>query len=603
MNKQRPELYQSWEVDSAMQRFSASVSIMASRCFSSASSFSNRASLRFAREAGEMSGKIYRQYQQGSASFETTMNTLSQLEWELRQQADLVTRFGPETITLMMQHHHGSGSFSRASVYRYAHSKEKPQLSHRAEITRWQYAPHARKNLLLRHVAEIYVDELQHSQRRTSGGGSGGGGLSSAAAPQPEASPQPKPAPEARPLTVKEKLAKQRKQNLRESDQAFATVLAREAAEKAAAKQAEAEQTEEQPEEKTVPQIFAKSAQVPAGTCEMGTQCESLSSLGQYGAYAAAIAQGSDELMLSRIAGQALAELPGMAMKIIGRVGILAAFAPTQMSDGTLYSEDDIRQRDMVETNIRLRVDESGQLYGYHVDGDAIPRRTVTQNGNKFEVTLEEGLTIEWIPITGDFGGQPILVNPVPDLETHDIWIHPQAGQGREFDNTYITPIAESELSDYILVFPAETGLKPLYVVYNQTKKPKVRPLEVGTYGDLAPRSVKDGMDIDHIPSFKAIEKWASNGEDLTSEEIKALKNATNGLAIPTEVHRKCSRTYGGRNSDRQSTIDSMDLESAAKKDMSVIRGCLKEHGYSNKDINDAFDRLNKLNRDGGLYE
>ncbi|CAM3853971.1 S-type Pyocin [Vibrio aerogenes CECT 7868] len=271
---------------------------------------------------------------------------------------------------------------------------------------------------------------------------------------------------------MREKLAKQRKQNLLESDQAFATVLAREAAEKAASKQAEEEQTEEQPEEKTVPQIFAKSAQVPAGTCETGTQCESLSSLGQYGAYAAAIAQGSDELMLSRVAGQALAELPGMAMKIIGRAGILAAFAPTQMGDGTLYSEDDIRQRDMVETNIRLRVDESGHLYGYHVDGDAIPRRTVTQNGDKFEVTLEEGLTIEWIPITGDFGGQPILVNPVPDLETHDIWIHPQAGQGRESDNTYITPIAESELSDYILVFPAETGLKPLYVVYQQLRQP-----------------------------------------------------------------------------------------------------------------------------------
>ncbi|SHO56766.1 S-type Pyocin [Vibrio quintilis] len=264
-----------------------------------------------------------------------------------------------------------------------------------------------------------------------------------------------------------------RNQNLLESDQALATVLSREAADKAR-KTADSQQAAEdkQTEEETVPQIFAKSAQVPAGTCEIGTQCESLSSLGQYGAYAAAIAQGSDDLMLSRVAGQALAELPGMTMKIIGRAGILAAFAPTKMGDGTLYTEDDIRQRNRVETNIRLRVDESGHIYGYHVAGDAIPKRTVTQNGDKFEVTLEDGITIEWIPITGDFGGKPILVNPIPDLETHDIWIHPQAEQGKEFENTYITPVAEADLRDYILVFPAETGLRPLYVVYQQIRRP-----------------------------------------------------------------------------------------------------------------------------------
>ncbi|MEI8632133.1 S-type pyocin domain-containing protein [Vibrio sp. PP-XX7] len=144
----------------------------------------------------------------------------------------------------------------------------------------------------------------------------------------------------------------------------------------------------------------------------------------------------------------------------------LLALAPTKMGDGTLYTEDEIRQQDMVKTNIRLGFDASGQLYGYHVDGDSIPKRTVTQNGDKFEVTLEDGLTIEWVPLSGDFGGQPILVNPIPELESHDIWIHPQADQGKEFEKTYITPVADADLKDYILVFPVDTGLPPLYVVF-----------------------------------------------------------------------------------------------------------------------------------------
>ncbi|SHO54492.1 S-type pyocin domain-containing protein [Vibrio quintilis] len=273
--------------------------------------------------------------------------------------------------------------------------------------------------------------------------------------------------PEPRKPTVKERLEKQRKQNWLEAEKTMAMLQARKA-EKKAGKKAVAKAPEKP---RTLAQIFAKSAQVPAGSCETGVLCESLAAIGQYGAYAAAVAQGSEELMLSHITGEALATLPDMAMKVIGRAGILAAFVPAKMGDGTLYSEDDIRQRDMIETNIRLRVDDAGHVYGYHVDGDAIPRRTVTASGDKFLVTLEEGLTIEWVPISGDFGGKPILINPIPELESHDIWIHPQADQGKEFDNTYITPVADADLKDYILVFPADTGLPPLYVVFKESPR------------------------------------------------------------------------------------------------------------------------------------
>lgn len=100
--------------------------------------------------------------------------------------------------------------------------------------------------------------------------------------------------------------------------------------------------------------------------------------------------------------------------------------------------------------------------------------------------------------------------------------------------------------------------MPPLYLVFN---KPKVKPLELGTYGDLAPRSKKDGMDIDHIPSQAALRRAtdsALQGQALTKEEERTLIN-TAAIAIPQEVHRKCSETYGGRNQADKQKIDAMN--------------------------------------------
>ncbi len=80
-----------------------------------------------------------------------------------------------------------------------------------------------------------------------------------------------------------------------------------------------------------------------------------------------------------------------------------------------------------------------------------------------------------------------------------------------------------SHWRDTILVFPQDSGVPPLYVVY--TTKSNVKPLEVGTYGELAPKSVKDGMDIDHIPSQAALIRAAETmtGRQLTNEEKKKI--------------------------------------------------------------------------------
>jgi hypothetical protein len=116
---------------------------------------------------------------------------------------------------------------------------------------------------------------------------------------------------------------------------------------------------------------FAKSVSVPSGTCDIGTTRESLSSIGQYAAYTAVLNNGIAEAgSVSRVAGSALAEIEGMAVRLIGLAPAAAAVTlgmliPNQLADGTIYSESEVRNKTMVKTNIRLGVGDSGQVFGY----------------------------------------------------------------------------------------------------------------------------------------------------------------------------------------------------------------------------------------------
>ena len=74
---------------------------------------------------------------------------------------------------------------------------------------------------------------------------------------------------------------------------------------------------------------------------------------------------------------------------------------------------------------------------------------------------------------------------------------------------------------------------------------------------------------MDHRPSFAAQAKAAerAKGEPLTKAELAKLKAETPAVATPRADHQQKSRTYGGRNTDAQSTADSFDLEKARVKD------------------------------------
>lgn len=135
------------------------------------------------------------------------------------------------------------------------------------------------------------------------------------------------------------------------------------------------------------------------------------------------------------------------------------------------------------------------------------------------------------------------------------------------------------------------------------TRRP-VKPLEVGTYGKSAARSVGDGMSPDHIPSYASIRTSteAQLGRSLTKAEARQLRNETNTVMIDTQIHEQASATYGGRNTPARIAQDAADLGAAARRDQAALEPALRGQGFSQKQIDAAFAKLHRANRAKGYY-
>ncbi|GGU73255.1 hypothetical protein GCM10009504_33330 [Pseudomonas laurentiana] len=180
------------------------------------------------------------------------------------------------------------------------------------------------------------------------------------------------------------------------------------------------------------------------------------------------------DAVLGRIAGSGLLQ-QGFRWALRGNpTGVfIAGMLPTQMGDGTLYKDDDLRQLSRAPTRVRFqfRRDAEGvmQVYGIHTgpSGDDSVR-TVQVKWNASKTVLEadlNGITILWTP-RGPLAlpplvhpeqrnGDPvILVHPIPENTDSQIEGYP-AGDDIETD-------------DCILVFPAGTGLNSLYIVFSK---------------------------------------------------------------------------------------------------------------------------------------
>lgn len=183
-------------------------------------------------------------------------------------------------------------------------------------------------------------------------------------------------------------------------------------------------------------------------------------------------------------------------------------------------------------------------------------------------------------PLTGVFPGG--TTSPVPP------------------ENETFPAVDRGDIGGSIPGYPADLDLpSPGLVIVG----PPVNPLEVGAYNDLSVRSVKDGLDIDHIPSRKALEAYIQmNDPDIEYDKIKDFLRRAPSIAIPSSVHQRYSETYGGRNTGAKRRDDTADLQTAVDSNINALMIGLLEFGFAESDIEAAREQLHNLSKEQGWY-
>ena len=190
-------------------------------------------------------------------------------------------------------------------------------------------------------------------------------------------------------------------------------------------------------------------------------------------AQAAGLALGFDAV-LGRIAGGGIMQ-KGFTWALRGSpTGVFVlGMLPTKMGDGTLYTDDQLRSMTRAPTRVRFqfRRDVEGvlQVYGIHTgpSGDDSVR-TVQAKWNATKTAIEaelNGATILWTP--RGRSGIPPMVHPDASNSQGTILVHP-IPEGTDSQIEGYPAGDDIETDDYILVFPADSGLSSLYLVFSK---------------------------------------------------------------------------------------------------------------------------------------
>jgi hypothetical protein len=318
-------------------------------------------------------------------------------------------------------------------------------------------------------------------------------------------------------------------------------------------------------------QVFAKSC-IPENWCrtDAGTVAEPASNFGKVmvagamlfpsASTAVATALGAD-LALGRMAGGGILQ-QRLNWAIRGVGGPASVFVlgmlPSKMGDGTLHTDTQLRSMTRVPTRVRFqfRRDAEGalQVYGIHTtaSGDDTVR-TVQATWNADKTALEAKLndiTILWTPQRGPLGQMPPLIYPDSSGERlGTILVHPIP------DNTDSQieglPGEDITTDDCILVFPADTGLKSMYVVFarpiggDHNYHPAPKGLTAFPDARIAPRKTpikgggglrkrwktRDGTIFEWDSQHGAVEMYNKRGKHLgefdpdTGEQTKEADN------------------------------------------------------------------------------
>ncbi|WP_262501752.1 S-type pyocin domain-containing protein [Pseudomonas lundensis] len=358
---------------------------------------------------------------------------------------------------------------------------------------------------------------------------------------------------------------------------------------------------------------FATSiSTAPWGTTHAGTVSEPATNFGK----TMIMASSATEVGLGRVAGELILrsfvwslEMAGMALKTaagpVGRV-VIMAMTPTMLGDDSFYTEEQLRDMRTATTRVRFqfRNDTNGalQVYGIHTSAqsgqDSVPVIKAKWNADKSAMEAHLGsITIIWTPNKGAVVTAPTRYPGVTD-ELANILVHPiSEGGDSKIEGS---PIDEFTVEDCIITFPADSGIKSLYLVF---AKPMVNPLEVGPANDLSSRSAKDGLDIDHMPSQRALREYVvAIDPRILPDDLKKILKTAPSIAIPREAHQKYSETYGGRNTKAKQIMDAADLRAAVDSNLNAIKPYLLDEGFTDEQIETARTDLHNLHQQQGWY-
>jgi len=244
--------------------------------------------------------------------------------------------------------------------------------------------------------------------------------------------------------------------------------------------------------------VFAKSCNLPDGIINHDNPAgfipvEKLADYGKFFLLGGRDTDTAGNITLKKISGNALpAELGTLLLGTGGSVatgasavsnagvvtagvaagallGMVALLWPSTLGDSSLYTEEQLKSLKEGRTRVRLHIEQQadGSLKGYgfntqkRSDWELIPVVQFVAKGAQQVADFGDGTTLIWTPVV-----TPSKTSAIPPLEAApqapQIWIYPPTEQA---DNIIVNPIYPPDYNDFILVFPADSGIKPLYIV------------------------------------------------------------------------------------------------------------------------------------------
>ncbi|WP_336353462.1 S-type pyocin domain-containing protein [Pseudomonas atacamensis] len=188
---------------------------------------------------------------------------------------------------------------------------------------------------------------------------------------------------------------------------------------------------------------------------------------------ASAIPVGFGSLAL---AGSAFEALPALASPAAAAslVGLVALLMPSSLGDSALYTDEQLSTLKQARTRVRLRVEQQadGSLKGYgfytgkNRDWEMVDVVQFIARGDRFVADLGEGVELLWTPAVD---GSDILGIPALEAapQAPHIWVYPPT---KAADGILVNPVYPPEYKDFILVYPADSGVRPAYVVLSRAR-------------------------------------------------------------------------------------------------------------------------------------